>query len=241
MSASFERRQNAGTEMATRHVADVQLDAIVFMGRIGHREGAALAILQKHLKVLACPEFHACPGCKTQLQHGHIAGRLCDTKDLAWQGLSSRRVDTLPASRTDKQVTGSLGVAKQMLVGTMDTSFGAAASGAGGQLASEHLAATVAAHALAAGVRQFNAVASGSIEHGFSRLAGEGHIGTFNLDLVCHGNSVRRRHSSKPRNGFDHGAGVGHPLASDVHRAAVADAGKDHVSADRQGTGASGT
>jgi hypothetical protein len=156
-------------------MADVQLTPSLSCGALAMEKSAALAILQKHLQVLAGPELHACPGGKRSCSTVTSLAGLCDTKDLAWQGLCAPRVDTLPASRTDKQVTGSLGVAKQMLVGTMDTSFGAAASGAGGQLASEHLAATVAAHALAARIRQFNAVASGSIEHGLPARRGRSH------------------------------------------------------------------
>ena len=65
-------REDMVGEVAARHVAQVQIDDVVLVRRVGHREGAALAVGQQELDVLARQKLQALVARQLESEHHDI-------------------------------------------------------------------------------------------------------------------------------------------------------------------------
>ena len=76
---------------ATGDVADVQLDAVVVVRRVGHREVSPIAVGHQHLQILTGLEFRAHAIGKAQGEDGDIGRRPGEPVHGCGQGLAQRR------------------------------------------------------------------------------------------------------------------------------------------------------
>ena len=74
-------------ELPAGDVAHVQLDQLVVVRRIGHREAAPRAVLEQELDVLAGEELQALVGRQLQVQHHHVVGEPLQLLHAAGQRL----------------------------------------------------------------------------------------------------------------------------------------------------------
>jgi len=73
--ARLEPGQGGHGEAAARDLADMQLGAVIQLGRVGHRIASAVAILEQELQMLAGAEFRPDPIGKAQLQDADVGRR----------------------------------------------------------------------------------------------------------------------------------------------------------------------
>jgi len=189
--ARSELRHQLG-ELPARDVADVQLQHVAFVRRVGHGVGAAAAVGQRHLQVLPRAELRALAGRQAQLQHVDVGSGQRVAEHLDRVGLARGRVEPMPAGGRDLQVLERQALAEEALVG-LDLRGRRRALDA----ARRDLAGAVAADALAAGVGHLDAGLERGVEHVLPRFAGKVHVGAGDVDVVGH---VCIRH---PRGGGD--------------------------------------
>jgi hypothetical protein len=92
-----ELRENAFGEAATLQMADVQLGAVVVMGRIGKGEVAPVAVRKQDLEILASLESRSHAIGKAQGKYGNVGRRPDNPEHRCRQGLAQRRHASLDA------------------------------------------------------------------------------------------------------------------------------------------------
>ena len=157
-------------------MADVQLRAVALARRIGHREIAALAVVEDEIEVLAGLELDADAGGKAQMHQHDVVGELLQAEHPRVDGLARERIGLADRARRDDEIGARPRVAEQHLaLGALGRAQRIAGEGA--HLAGDDAALAGAADALAAGVGDFEAGALRGVEHGFVRLAGKAEFG----------------------------------------------------------------
>jgi len=138
------------------------------MGRVGEGVGAACAVLEQDVDVLAGEELQALAGGQLQVEHRDIFRRGFDFFHPARHGLDRDVLRAAGFARFDDDVRLRLGAAEQRhpgeLFGFLQRAFLVVAEI---DRAFQNLALACAAGAVAAAVRQQEALAQGGVEYGF--------------------------------------------------------------------------
>src|SRR5882724_11389126 len=77
--------------MPARHVADMQLDSVIVLRRVGHGEISAVAVGKQELQILSCLGFSAYPDREAQIEDADIRRGPDQPEDGRCQPFASKR------------------------------------------------------------------------------------------------------------------------------------------------------
>ena len=148
-------------------MANVQLDQVVVMWRIGDRECAALAVLEQEFDVLAGQKLQPLGLRQLQFQFHDVVRQQFHRFDAAGQGLDFHVTTGADFTHHDAEVAFGTGLAEHRLALLLLFQSQANQFPAVTDLARYELTGAFTAGTIAAAVRQTDALAQCGLEHGF--------------------------------------------------------------------------
>ena len=169
------------------HVADVQLDELVVVRRVGNGERAGVVAPDQHIDVLPGEKLQAFRGGHLQVDANDVVGEVLEFLDAGGQRLDLDVAGRVDLAHLDGQVAVRACLAEQRLAGGgIVIAEGRRIAVFVADAAVDDTAHAGAAGPVAAAVGQYNPLAQRGIEDGFTGIHREGVAAGLYCDLIRH-------------------------------------------------------